>query len=321
MADYFVVVNPYANRWRAGKAWTQVEAILRARHVNYQAVMTTGPEHGIELAYRAACGGQHGVIVAAGGDGTVNEVVNGLCRAAPEGPTVPMGIFPIGSANDLADVLGIPRDAEQMVTYLLQDRRRVVDVGLVRSPQLTGINQAGRFFVNNCGIGFEAQVSLESRKITRLRGFLIYLVAVFRALVKYVQPHVYARWDDKERSERMLLITIGNGRRTGGGFWLTPFAEVDDGQLDVGFARALSRLGILRLLPKALNGQHIHDPAVHLDRFRHLVLETDVPVPVHTDGEPITAGVRELEVQAVPGKVGLIADPDVPLLDIFQEQG
>jgi len=319
MARYFIVVNPFADRWGAGRVWSRVEHVLKARGVSYEAVMTEAPGHGIALAQDAARSGRFDVIVAAGGDGTVNEVTNGLCRAAGDAQTIAMGMFPIGSANDLTTVLRIPADPEGMVDFLLQGKRRLMDVGLLHSPQLTGADQQGRYFANNAGIGFEAQVSLESRKITRLSGFLIYLVAVFRALVRYVQPQIRASWDGKERAERMLLITIGNARRTGGGFWLTPYAEVDDGQLDVGFAKALSRLGILRLLPKALKGQHVHDPAITLDRFRHMRLHTDIPVAIHTDGEPLTAAAREIEVSVVPGKLWVIADPDVPLLDIFQK--
>ncbi len=321
MADYFLVLNPYADRWGANKTWPRLEAVLKARQVDYEVVRTEEPGHGIALAYEAARSGRYRAIVAVGGDGTVNEVANGLCRAATNGTTLPMGIFPVGSGNDLAEVLRIPRDLEGMVEHLLQDRRRLLDAGLVQSPGLSGVNQGGRYFVNNCGIGFEAQVSLESRRISRCRGFLIYLVAVFRALYRYVQPYIRVRWDGKAREGRMLLITVGNGRRTGGGFWLTPFAEVDDGQLDVGFAKALSRPGILRLLPKAIKGEHIYDPAILLDRFRRMVVQTDVPVPIHTDGEPITAGVQEIEVQVLPGKVWVVADPDVPLLDVFQGHG
>ncbi len=319
MADYLVIINPASDRWRSGKRWeNQVEPALKARGVSYDVVYTTGSGHALHLAAEAARSGKYGAVVSGGGDGTLNEVVNGLCQAAGEGDTLPLGIFPIGSGNDFASVLRIPKDPAGMVTRLLEDKRRLSDVGRLYSPDMLGPTAPYRYFLNNSGLGFEAHVNLESRRIQRLSGFLIYFVAVFRALVRYRQPHVRARWQDGERAEPMLLVTVGNGRRAGGGFWLTPFAEIDDGLLDVGFAKALSRGGILRLLPKAMKGRHIYDPAFDMVKTPTLVLETDIPVPVHTDGEAVVEATREARYDILPQKVWLISDPNLPLLDVFQ---
>ncbi len=318
MPDLLIIINPASDRWRSGKRWeTQVEPALKARKVSYDVVYTTGPGHASHLAQEAARSGKYGVVVSGGGDGTLNEVVNGLCRAAGEGPTMPLGVFPIGSGNDFASVLRIPREPAGMVTRLLEGKRRLSDVGLLRSPDLLTATEAERYFINNSGVGFEAQVNLESRRIRRLSGFMIYLVAVFRALVRYHQPHVHASWEGGERVEPLLLITVGNGRRAGGGFWLTPFAEIDDGLLDVGFAKALSRVGILRLLPKAMKGRHIYDPAYDMVKTPTLTLHTDIPVPVHTDGEAIIEATREISYRIIPKKVWLVSDPELPLLDVF----
>lgn len=320
MPDYLFIVNPASDRWRSGKRWGRLEKLLQAYRVNYEVLLTAGPGHAMTIAEEAAQSGRYGIIVAGGGDGTLNEVVNGLCRAADDGETMPLGIFPIGSGNDFAGVLGIPRDPDGMVRHLLEGKRRLVDVGLVHSYDMLGPTTPRRYFLNNCGIGFEAQVNLESRRIQRLQGFFIYLVAVFRALVRYRQPHVTLRWDGRERSERMLLVTVGNGRRAGGGFWLTPFAEVDDGLLEIGMARAMSRLEVLRLLPKAITGKHIFDPAYSLDRGAHLSVNTDIPVPVHTDGEAIIEGTRELEIRVIPRKVWVVSDPHRPLRQVLKEK-
>ncbi len=316
MPDFLFIVNPVADRRRAWRRWQAVEARLRREPLTFDVVFTEGVGHALALSQKAAQEGRYGAIVAAGGDGTVNEVVNGLCLAAGDGVTVPLGVLPIGSANDLAHVLGIPRQPEGMVAPLLERKERTVDVGLVESADVLGPTAPRRFFINNSGLGFEAQVNLESRRVQRLRGFLIYLVAVFRALARYQQPFVRACWDGQERAERMLLVTIGNGRRAGGGFWLTPFAEVDDGFLDVGFAQALPRWRILHLLPKALNGRHVEDPAFTLVRCRHLHLRTDIPVPMHTDGEAVIEGTQEVRVQVLPKKVRLLADPARPLAQV-----
>ena len=320
MPEFLFIINPTADRGGALKRWQRAEAYLKAQRVDYDLIFTRGSGHALAAAEEAARSRKYRVIVAGGGDGTSNEVVNGLCRVAGEAPTLPLGVLPIGSANDLAHVLRIPRDPEEAARYLVEHARegriRMLDAGRVHSPDVVGPTAPYRYFLNNCGIGFEAQVGWETRRIRRLRGFLIYLVAVFRSLEHYQQPHVHVRWDGKERAERMLLVTIGNGRRAGGGFWLTPYARPDDGLLDVGFARALSRLGILRLLPKAINGKHVDDPAFSLDTFQTLEVRTDIPVLVHTDGEIVIEGTRELRVDVVPGKVQFVCDPNAPLAEV-----
>ncbi len=314
MPDYLCIINPASDRWRSGKRWEeQVEPVLKARGVPYEVVYTTGPGHAIYLAEKAARSGKYGVIISGGGDGTLNEVVNGLCRAAGEGPTHPLGIFPIGSGNDFASVLQIPKTAQGMVENVLTGDPRSVDVGWVESPDMLGPTAPRRFFINNSGVGFEAQVNLESRRIHRLRGFLIYLVGVFRALKNYRQPEAHIQWDDGEWRGRMLLLTVGNGRRAGGGFWLTPFAEVDDGALDVGIAEAMSRARILRLLPKAIHGRHVDDPAFSLHRTRTLSVQLSIPTPAHTDGEAIIEGTHALHYRVIAGKVRIITDPHRPL--------
>ena len=313
MPDYLFIVNLAADRGHARKRWRAAERLLRRQHISFDVCFTEQVGHALVTAREAARSGKYGAIVAAGGDGTVNEVVNGLCLANTDTLTCPLGIFPIGSANDLATIVGIPRSPEGMVSHLLAQRTRTVDVGLVESADMQGPTAPRRYFINNCGLGFEAQVSLESRRIRRLRGFLIYLVAVFRTLVHYRQPFAQIRWDGHERSDRMLLITVGNGRRAGGGFWLTPFAEIDDGWLDIGIAQSLSRLEILRLLPKAMNGSHVEDPAFTLNRCREIEVRTDIPIPLHTDGETVIEGTRHVQVRVVPQKVQLICDPDRPL--------
>lgn len=316
MPDFLFIVNPTSDRGRSLRRWQAVEAILRERGVSFEAHLTQAMGHALALSREAARSGKYAAVVAGGGDGTLNEVVNGLCLEAGDGPTLPLGILPLGSGNDFASVLGIPRDPHGMLDVLLAGKEREVDVARVECPDMLGPTAPQRFFINNSGLGFEAQVNLESRRVQRLRGFLIYLVGVFRALLRYRQPFLRVRWDGQERAERMLLVTIGNGRRAGGGFWLTPFAEIDDGLLDLGMAKALSRLQILRLLPKAMNGRHVEDPAFTMVRCREVEIESDIPVPMHTDGEAVIEATRYVRVRVLPRKVRLLADPQKPLVSV-----
>ena len=290
-----IIVNPYAGRWKALKSIPAIEAALLGEGIPYDLVQTEGPEHGIELARQAALQG-YAPVVAAGGDGTVSEVMNGLVQAAGEGLAGPMGIIPRGSANDLPVQLGLPLDVEGACRRLRQGRERIIDVGRVD----------GRYFDNDVGVGFEPQVTIEARKIQWLRGTLIYIVAVFRALRSYDQPHMTIEWDGGRAAGPMLLVSVGNGNVTGGAFRLTPQAELDDGLLDFVFGTAMSRLQILRFLPLVFSGQHIHRPEVTHGRTTRLTITSDDPLPVGVDGEIISTAAHRLEFEVVPGKLRVI---------------
>ncbi|MDH7486202.1 MAG: diacylglycerol kinase family lipid kinase [Anaerolineae bacterium] len=290
-----IIVNPYAGRWKAWKSIPAIETALRREGIAYDLVQTEGEGHGIELARQAAVEG-YAPVVAAGGDGTVSEVMNGLVQAAGEGLAGPMGIIPLGSANDLPVQLGLPLDIEGACRCLREGRERVIDVGRVD----------GRYFDNDVGVGFEPQVTIEARKIKRLRGTLIYIVAVFRALRRYEQPHMTIAWDDGRAAGRMLLVSVGNGNVTGGAFRLTPQAELDDGLLDFVFGTAMSRLQVLRFLPLVFSGQHIHRPEVTYGRTRRLTITSDDPLPVGVDGEIISTAAHRLEFEVIPHKLRVI---------------
>lgn len=293
-----VILNPYAGHWAGERLAPDIVAALRAAGVRHDLVATEGPGHAIELARRAREEGYE-VIVAAGGDGTVNEVVNGLAlaaRAEASGALGTLGIIPIGTGNDFAEMAGIPLDVRKAAQRLAQGRTRLIDVGRVND----------RYFSNECGIGFEAQVAIEAQRLKRLRRFLVYLVAVFRALFRYRQPTMTVRWDNGQVTQRILMVCAGNSRRAGGGFYLTPHAEVDDGLLDYLYTDALSRPEILRLLPKAMKGTHIYDPAAHLGRTTRLTVSSVAPVPVHCDGEILTTGTHHVEIEVLPASLHLI---------------
>jgi YegS/Rv2252/BmrU family lipid kinase len=289
-----IIVNPYAGRWKALKSIPAIEAALQRESIPYSLVQTEGPEQGIELARQAALDG-HSPVVAVGGDGTISEVMNGLVQAAGEGVAGPLGIIPRGSANDLPVQLGLPLDVEGSCRRLREGQERLIDVGRVND----------RYFDNDVGVGFEPQVTIEARKIEWLRGTLIYLVAVFRALRSYTQPHMTVEWNGGRASERMLLVSVGNGNVTGGAFRLTPEAELDDGQLDFVFGTAMSRMQILRFLPLVFSGQHIGRPQVTHGRTRRLTITSDDPLPVGVDGE-IIPDARHLEFEILPGKLRVI---------------
>jgi YegS/Rv2252/BmrU family lipid kinase len=290
-----IILNPYAGRWKGQRSVPAVEAALKEAGVDFDLVCTAGADHAIELAREAVLEGYRPV-VAAGGDGTIGEVVNGLMQAAGDQVAGPLAIIPLGSANDFIQTLGTPADLKGACQLLRTGQVRTIDVGRVNE----------RYFINDVGVGFEPQVTLESRKIKRLRGTLIYLVAVLRAVRDPIQAHMTIEWDDDQRvSKPILMVSVANGRCTGG-FWLTPYAELDDGELDFIFADALSRLQILRFLPEVMRRTHLDKDPVTYGRTRHIVITSDDRLPVVVDGEIMTTEAHRLVMEVLPGRMQVL---------------
>ena len=305
-----VILNPYAGRGRGRRVSGEIGAAFERAGVPYDLVETTAVGEATSLARGARLDG-FAVVAAAGGDGTVHEVVNGLAQATPEEEIeAGLALLPAGSGNDFAELIGAPRAYDEAVEAIRRGVTRRVDLGRVEA--FDGRNAIRRYFDNNLGVGFEAQVTVESRKIKRLRGFAIYLWAALRALRAYEQPRLEMAWTDGEgaahqAAKRMLLISIGNGRRAGGGFYLTPDAVMDDGLLALTFADALSRIDILRLLPRAMTATGLYgQKAVSFGKLRSACITAGQPVPVHADGEILSQEVEKLTVTVEPGRLQVV---------------
>jgi diacylglycerol kinase (ATP) len=307
-----VIFNPAAGRGRGSQEKPRIMAALQQAGLHFALAETKGSGHAIALARQARAAGCT-TVVAVGGDGTVSEVINGLALATPAGAVVGrLGIIPMGSGNDFAEMAGCPREPAAVAAALVAGVTRPIDLG--HATITSGRGNVGRYFGNNVGVGFEAAATLESYRINWLRGPLLYGLAALRSCPT---PVVETTWETAtgeqgHRSQPTLLISVGNSRRTGGGFFLTPHAELDDGQLDVGLTAALSSLRVLWLLPKALRGKHIGDPAVTMVRCRRLTISPAAPVPVHVDGEVISATASQIEIKLEPGRLALIVSPAHP---------
>src|SRR3990172_5360976 len=194
-------------------------------------VRTEGPMHAPELSERGAADG-YDVVVAVGGDGTANEVINGLMRAqeAAAGPIPAMGVLCVGRGNDFAFGAGIPIDLQEGCRALAAGRRTRIDIGRVAG----GLFPDGRFFGNGVGVGFDAVVGFEALKMKRLHGFASYVVAALKTIFLYFRaPLVRLEIDGQSHTQRALMVSIMNGRRMGGGFMMAPSGRNDDGLFDL----------------------------------------------------------------------------------------
>ncbi len=299
MTNVRVIFNPMAAGGRAARLEPALRACLAdgaaKAGLEMEWIETQTVGHATALAQEAASQGCE-LVVAVGGDGTVNEVVNGLMRANNNHLTT-LGVIPTGSGNDFAWLAGIPLDPLAACRRLFDGRVQVVDVGHIREA-----DGRARYFDNGCGVGFDAQVSVEAKRLKRLRGFWVYLVAVLKTLILHHHaPRLRIHLDERELTRPTMMLTIGNGSRHGGGFLVTPRARLDDGWLEVCIAGKLSRLGMLLIIPRFIKGAHETHQQVEMARAQRVVVEAPVPQPIHLDGEIFATDARNFEVRIIPG--------------------
>ena len=295
-----VILNPYSNRWNARKRWPEAEAALRQTGLEFELSVSERPHHVIELAEQAARQG-FSPIVAAGGDGTIGEVVNGLAHAAQDDSSLlgPLGILPLGSANDLVDNLGLPKDLVAASRVIAAGKTRRMDVGYVN----------GFYFANNSAIGLEPYITLVQQRITWIKGMLRYLVAALRGIWDNPQWAAQIEWDGGNYEGPALLVTVGNGPRTGGVFYMAPHADPFDGKLTFVYAYRRTRFEIFRLLPRTMKpaqGSFVEMPEIYEQTATRIRIHMDRPAPAHVDGEIFSQGIQDLEYSIYPGKLNIL---------------
>jgi diacylglycerol kinase family enzyme len=298
MPEVCVIFNPAAGRGRAGQQLNRLRRVLGSRAAFWP---TQRAGHARDLAAEAARAG-FPVVAAAGGDGTVHEVANGLLRSG--NPEVVLAVVPIGSANDYAYALHLATD-----WWLHPDPSvgiRAVDVGVVRSPD--GREQ---FFVNGLGLGFNGAVTIQARRIKFLRGIPLYALATLRAMrASYHCPVLSMHLDGgPEQRVPTLALTLGVGSREGN-FLLTPHAILDDGLFDYLHVGRLRRRDLLAYVPRMISGRlPQNDPVISFGRCRRMELTSETPLIVHTDGEFYCVpaeGVTNLTVDLLPGRLRVL---------------
>ncbi|HKZ68766.1 MAG TPA: YegS/Rv2252/BmrU family lipid kinase [Anaerolineales bacterium] len=303
MSKIQLIFNPMSDRGRSGQKASDLRAIIE-EHGSADWVGTEFPAHAADLAAKAGLSG-YDTVVAMGGDGTVHEVVNGLMRVAPT-HRPKLGVVPIGSGNDFAFGAGVSLDSAEAMKRVFTGAPKAIDVGLARDN-----NGRTEYWDNTVGIGFDGKINIMSRKIEGLHGFPMYLTAVLRTLAQDYESSQMKLWiDDEPMIDRnVLMLTLGNGPREGGGFNTTPDAKMDDGHFDYVIVGHMGRIAILGLLPKVMNGTHGTDQHVKISTFKKLRLEADRALPIHTDGElwsPYEVNTRIVEIEIVPGAIQLL---------------
>jgi diacylglycerol kinase family enzyme len=306
--DVCVIFNP---RSGGNRGRVRFERLRQALGTTAAVWETKGTGHGEELALEAARRGFPRV-AAAGGDGTVHEVANGILLA--HSPQTIMEVYPVGSANDYAHTLGL--DPEWRIRSDPAIGVQTVDVGVVSSP-----DGRRRLFVNGIGIGINGIVNLEARQLKKsikLQGLALYGAALLRAMCfRYEHPPMIVEFDGKQRRIETLALTLAIGRREGN-FVMAPDAILDDGLFDYLHAGPMPRWQLLWNVPRLATGWlPTGNPYLRRGRCRRVTVRSSQPIPFHIDGELFThyeKRVTELQIEVIPAALRVMARQSAPLV-------
>jgi len=298
MMRYKIIVNPTSGRGNGERSIPMIESLMQSHGLDFDLVRTEHPWHAPALAQQAVADG-FDVVVSAGGDGTANEVINGLMAAKDSGNgTAAMGVLTVGRGNDFAFGMGIPGDLEAGCQILAQNHRRRIDIGRVAG----GLFPEGRYFGNGLGIGFDAVVGFEALKLKWLHGFASYIVAALKTIFLYFQaPMVRIELDDNEITLPALMVSAMNGTRQGGGFMMAPNGSPDDGLFDVCIAHQVSRPQMFVLIQRFMAGTQETHKAIQITRSSKVVITAlEGALPAHGDGETICTDGTQLTIELLP---------------------
>jgi diacylglycerol kinase (ATP) len=293
------LLSPYANRWNAQRRWPEAERALRAAGLNFSLDVAAAKGQPEELAAKAVQDG-YDTIVVAGGDGTIGEVVNGLARSwTPSTPmSVNLGILPMGTANDFAFALELPLD--------LNEAARVIAAGNTRLVDLCKCDD--RFFINNSGAALEPYVTTKHEQIQWIKGIVRYLAAAVWAIMDKPEWQGIVEWDGGHYEGPLSLISVGNGRRTGG-FFMTPHADPFDGQLTLAFGHRSTRRGLFAALPRAFKegkGSYVELPGICEANGTRVRIRLGKPSPAHVDGVLFDHWLTDFDYKIFPATVPVL---------------
>jgi diacylglycerol kinase (ATP) len=295
MKRYIIILNPIAGKGHAIKRKPEIEAFFREHELEYEIILTERPGHAIILSQKFGSIPDT-VVIAAGGDGTCNEIINGLMRAAkaPEIPKPVFGVLAIGRGNDFAYGAKVPTILEQDLLRIKNGKASVMDVGEIKG----GNYPDGRYFGNGVGIGFDAIVGFEAAHMHHVHGGMAYTLGALKTLIKYpAAPEIRINIDGQTQQLSPALVSVMNGRRMGGSFFMAPDAEMDDGEFNVCMTRQGRRLQLLAAMMAYVKGTQATREDTIIMKAKHLSIEAlSGSLAVHADGETICEAGTHLEI-------------------------
>ena len=300
---FWIILNPVAGKGKAAKKRPKIERFFNEGGLNYEVHLTRGPGDALETVQGLPLGDDD-IVVAAGGDGTCNEVVNGLLKRSPSKNPPIMGVLPIGRGNDFSFTPNIPQELEKALELLTKGTPHPLDAGLVKG----GFFPDGRYFVNGIGIGFDTKVGFEAAKL-KIKSGIVYVIGAIIMLARFEQsPVIQIQYDDKELTLPCAIVSVVNGRRMGGSFYMGPNAILNDGLLDLCVVRHQpTRRKLLKVLGHYTKGTQAQCDGVFMDRALNFKLKAlSGGMACHCDGETVCYEGTELEINTIPSALRLI---------------
>jgi YegS/Rv2252/BmrU family lipid kinase len=279
-----LIVNPTAGAGKTAKKWPHIKELLQGLGLDFEYALTEAPGHAVELASSAARKGCK-LIISVGGDGTINEVVNGLNDANCL-KDVMLGIISTGTGADYIRTLGIPRAHDEACRLFVKPKTRIVDLGVVEFMRNNG--KIKRLFVNFAGLGFDAETVKATTQTYKAMGAMAsYLMALLATLVFYQNKEVSIIAEGVIEQRKIVTILMGNGKYAGGSMMTTPNADPSDGLFDVLIVDDMTKLDLLRSLPRLYKGTHLTHPKVFVKRVKEIEIRPRLKMSLQVDGDLI----------------------------------
>lgn len=283
------IVNPVAGKGKAKTLVPIIEDVCRTGHMEYIIKYTCSPEDGARIA---AWGAGEGFerIVAVGGDGTVNDALNGIV-----GTNAALGVIPGGSGNDFIRSINSNNEIKKIIEDNMYGKIVKCDLGICN----------GKYFINVASSGFDAQVVMETQKAKKIfSGSIAYIAGVVKTIFMYKGKKISIRIDDNIFEENTLLVAVANGKYYGGGMLPAPDAEIDDGNFDICHIKQVGKVKLLVLFPKFMKGKHADIKEVSMHKGRKISIGANENLPVNLDGETFYS--RQIDFEIVPKGINII---------------
>jgi YegS/Rv2252/BmrU family lipid kinase len=279
------IINPLAGRGRSLELWKQIIHNIADAYDDYEYIYTRCPEDAT-LQAKIAAEQKYDVVAVVGGDGTLNEAVNGLV-----GSETALAVFPGGTGNDFAKTLGITKNTDAMLKIVQNAKKKKIDI----------VKCNDKYFVNMAGLGFDAEVAKIVNNIRFIKGEIAYLSAILKTLFTYRPVDIEIVIDGVRRIERVTLVSVGNGKFIGGGIQMLPNAVLDDGLVDICIIKETNKAEILRTLPSVYQGRHMTNHKCVFLKGREVTIDIQKnarPVCAQVDGQVFYN--TSLQIRVIP---------------------
>jgi YegS/Rv2252/BmrU family lipid kinase len=302
--EWIVIVNPNAGKGKGYKDWNIIDGFLKKAYISCTVKFTEAKGHAVLLAHEALKNGCRNILTV-GGDGTLNEVVNGIFKDGNYPATdISLGLIPVGTGNDWGRMFGIPLDYEKAVGIITEGKEMLHDIGII--TYFDGPEKKMRYFINIAGLGFESVVVRRTnyQKEKGHSGKAIYFYNLLMSLLSYKNTRAEFIVDGKKNSADIFSINVGNGKYCGGGMRQTPDALPDDGLLDVTVINGIGKIEIIRSLKMLYDGTILSHPKIDGYKCRNLKVSSDSIIWAEADGESL--GHTPAEFNIIPSCINII---------------